>query len=62
MQRLSRQETRDFGGGDSALDWVIDFAGKAAAITHVHRRTQFKAAPASVAKMRRWLTPVRSGT
>ena len=41
-----------FGGGDSALDWVIDFAGKAAAITHVHRRTEFKAAPASVAKMR----------
>ena len=41
-----------FGGGDSALDWVIDFAGKAAAITHVHRRAEFKAAPASVAKMR----------
>jgi thioredoxin reductase (NADPH) len=41
-----------FGGGDSALDWVIDFAGKAAAITHVHRRSEFKAAPASVAKMR----------
>ena len=41
-----------FGGGDSALDWVIDFAGKAAAITHVHRRPEFKAAPASVAKMR----------
>jgi thioredoxin reductase (NADPH) len=41
-----------FGGGDSALDWVIDFAGKAASITHVHRRPEFKAAPASVAKMR----------
>ena len=27
-----------FGGGDSALDWVIDFAGKAAQVTHVHRR------------------------
>jgi len=40
-----------FGGGDSALDWVIDFAGKAAAITHVHRRAEFRAAPASVAKM-----------
>ncbi|HET9862747.1 MAG TPA: NAD(P)/FAD-dependent oxidoreductase [Steroidobacteraceae bacterium] len=40
-----------FGGGDSALDWVIDFAGKAA-ITHIHRRAEFKAAPASVAKMR----------
>ena len=41
-----------FGGGDSALDWVIDFAGKAAAITHIHRRAEFKAAPASVARMR----------
>jgi thioredoxin reductase (NADPH) len=41
-----------FGGGDSALDWVIDFAGKAASITHIHRRAEFKAAPASVAKMR----------
>jgi len=41
-----------FGGGDSALDWVIDFAGKAASITHVHRRPEFKAAPASVARMR----------
>ncbi len=41
-----------FGGGDSALDWVIDFAGKAASVTHVHRRADFRAAPASVAKMR----------
>lgn len=41
-----------FGGGDSALDWVIDFAGKAAAVTHVHRRPEFKAAPVSVARMR----------
>jgi thioredoxin reductase (NADPH) len=41
-----------FGGGDSALDWVVDFAGKAASITHVHRRAEFRAAPATVAKMR----------
>jgi thioredoxin reductase (NADPH) len=40
-----------FGGGDSALDWVIDFAGKAASVTHIHRRPEFRAAPASVAKM-----------
>jgi thioredoxin reductase (NADPH) len=40
-----------FGGGDSALDWVIDFAGKAAAVTHIHRRPEFRGAPASVAKM-----------
>ena len=40
-----------FGGGDSALDWVIDFAGKAAAVTMIHRRPEFRGAPASVAKM-----------
>ena len=41
-----------FGGGDSALDWVIDFAGKASAVTHIHRRPEFRGAPASVARMR----------
>jgi thioredoxin reductase (NADPH) len=41
-----------FGGGDSALDWVIDLNGKARSIVHVHRRPEFRAAPASVARMR----------
>jgi thioredoxin reductase (NADPH) len=41
-----------FGGGDSALDWVIDFAGKAASVTHIHRRAEFRGAAASVARMR----------
>jgi thioredoxin reductase (NADPH) len=41
-----------FGGGDSALDWVLDLNGKARSIVHVHRRSEFKAAPASVARMR----------
>lgn len=41
-----------FGGGDSALDWTLEFAGKASAITLVHRRAEFRAAPASVARMR----------
>ncbi len=40
-----------FGGGDSALDWVIDLNGKAKSIVHVHRRPEFRAAPASVARM-----------
>jgi len=39
------------GGGDSALDWVLDLHGKAASIVHVHRRPEFKAAPASVTRM-----------
>ncbi len=41
-----------FGGGDSALDWTLEFAGKARSLTLVHRRPEFRAAPASVGKMR----------
>jgi thioredoxin reductase (NADPH) len=40
-----------FGGGDSALDWVVDLTGKATSLVHVHRRPEFRAAPASVARM-----------
>ncbi len=40
-----------FGGGDSALDWVLDLAPKASSIALVHRRREFRAAPASVARM-----------
>jgi thioredoxin reductase (NADPH) len=40
-----------FGGGDSALDWTLELLPRAAALTLVHRRAEFRAAPASVAKM-----------
>ena len=40
------------GGGDSALDWALDFVGKAESVVLVHRRDGFRAAPASVAKMK----------
>jgi thioredoxin reductase (NADPH) len=40
-----------FGGGDSALDWALDLVGKADSLTLVHRRAEFRAAPASVGKM-----------
>ena len=40
------------GGGDSALDWALHFAGKAASVTLIHRRDDFKAAPQSITKMR----------
>jgi thioredoxin reductase (NADPH) len=39
------------GGGDSALDWVLEFAGKAKSVTLVHRRDEYRAQPASVARM-----------
>ncbi len=41
-----------FGGGDSALDWALELAPKASSLTLVHRRPEFRGAPASVAKMR----------
>ena len=41
-----------FGGGDSALDWALEFAPTSPSLTLVHRRNEFRAAPASVARMR----------
>jgi len=40
------------GGGDSALDWIIELAPKADGITSIHRREEYRGAPASVEKMR----------
>ena len=40
------------GGGDSALDWTLDLVGKAESVILLHRREEFRAAPASVAKMK----------
>jgi thioredoxin reductase (NADPH) len=43
------------GGGDSALDWALNFAQegphRAESVILIHRRDGFQAAPASVAKM-----------
>jgi thioredoxin reductase (NADPH) len=44
------------GGGDSALDWALNFAqdgpNKAEGVILIHRRDGFRAAPASVARMK----------
>ncbi len=45
------------GGGDSALDWAIEFARadgphRVRSVTLLHRRDGFQAAPASVARLR----------
>jgi len=39
------------GGGDSALDWTLNLAPVASHLTLLHRRSEFRAAPASVSKM-----------
>jgi thioredoxin reductase (NADPH) len=44
------------GGGDSALDWALNFVqegpNKAESVILIHRRDGFRAAPASVARMK----------
>ena len=40
------------GGGDTALDWALYLVDKATSVTLIHRRDDFKAAPATIAKMR----------
>ena len=49
---LAGQEIVIAGGGDSALDWALTLAETAASVVLVHRSQKFKAAPASVARMR----------
>src|SRR5262249_19730594 len=39
------------GGGDSALDWTLSFAESARSVVLIHRRADFRAAPASVERM-----------
>lgn len=39
------------GGGDSAVDWALALRGVAGAITVVHRRARFRAAPETASQM-----------
>ncbi len=55
MKDPARFEGRNIvicGGGDSALDWALNLQGKAESVILLHRREEFRAAPASVAKMK----------
>ena len=40
------------GGGDSALDWTVDLADIAGSIDLIHRRADYRGAPATVAKVK----------
>ena len=45
------QDVVILGGGDSALDWALTLVEHARSIVLVHRRPEFRGAPASVAKL-----------
>ena len=40
------------GGGDSALDWALALGPEATALTLIHRRDDYRAAPASVSQLK----------
>ncbi|MES2984667.1 MAG: NAD(P)/FAD-dependent oxidoreductase [Pseudomonadota bacterium] len=52
MESLRDTQLVIVGGGDSALDWTLNLAPLAKRLTLVHRRDEFRAAPASVDAMR----------
>jgi thioredoxin reductase (NADPH) len=51
-ERFAGKRVVILGGGDSALDWVLALAAKVKKLTLVHRRDEYRAAPATVDKMR----------
>lgn len=52
MEAFKDQDILISGGGDSALDWLLNLQPIAKSMTLVHRRDVFRAAPDSVNKMR----------
>ncbi len=52
-KRFAGKRLAILGGGDSALDWVLELVGTAGHISLVHRRDEYRAVPASVEKMRK---------
>ncbi|HET7211774.1 MAG TPA: NAD(P)/FAD-dependent oxidoreductase [Methyloceanibacter sp.] len=51
MEHFRGRDVLVVGGGDSALDWTLSLAPVAKSLTLLHRRAEFRAAPASVQKM-----------
>lgn len=51
-EKFRNKKVAILGGGDSALDWVLELHGIARQITLVHRREAFRAQPVSVQRMK----------
>ncbi|HTY50942.1 MAG TPA: NAD(P)/FAD-dependent oxidoreductase [Steroidobacteraceae bacterium] len=49
--QFAGQDLVILGGGDSALDWTLELVEKANSVVLIHRRAEFRAAPASVERM-----------
>ena len=49
--RFAGRNVAVFGGGDSALDWAVELAPITQSLTLVHRREEYRGAPATVAQM-----------
>ncbi len=58
-QQFAGKRLAILGGGDSALDWVLELINVAERITLVHRRDEYRAVPASVEKMREYVAAGR---
>jgi len=52
MEQFKDRNVLIAGGGDSALDWTLNLQPVADKLALIHRRDEFRGAPASVAKMR----------
>ncbi|TKT72444.1 NAD(P)/FAD-dependent oxidoreductase [Afipia massiliensis] len=53
MEQFRGKDLLIVGGGDSALDWVLNLQPIAKRVTLLHRRDDFRAAPHSVDQMRK---------
>ena len=51
-ERLRGKRLLILGGGDSALDWTVDLAEIAESVALIHRRPEYRGAPATVAKVK----------
>ncbi len=51
-ERFRNKRLIVLGGGDSALDWTVDLAEIADSIELIHRRPEYRGAPATVAKVK----------